>query len=234
MSHRLAYKITCSVLAAFVVTLVPALAGAQEAIAEAVPTLDNREDAQPTSDELGDESIAQSQPSVRPLTVSATLTDRSIITGTLLDSNSVSIKTAFGEASLPLSEVAGIRFPAADDTSTTVVMLNGDSITGATDLKFIEVETTWGSAKINGQSIGNMLFVPGLAWKATEALGGRRWMLAEKTAAENQTQQQVQNAVQPASSSRQVQPNSGVRTLPNMGRSTQQLPTPAPQIIYGR
>lgn len=233
MSHRLAYKIACSVLAASVVTLVPAWAGAQDdAIAEAVPTLDYSEDAEAAGNEADDEPIARSEPSVRPLTVSATLTDRSIITGTLLDSNSVSIKTAFGEASLPLSEVAGIRFPASDDTSTTVVMLNGDSITGATDLKFIEVETTWGSAKINGQSIGNMLFVPGLAWKATEALGGRRWMLAEKSATENQSQQQ--NTVQSAGGSRQVQPNGGVRTLPNMGRNTQQLPTPAPQIIYGR
>jgi hypothetical protein len=119
------------------------------------------------------------RPALRPLTVTVGLTDDTIITGTLIDSTSVAIRTAFGEASIPLTEVAGVRFPAAEDTSTTVVMLNGDSITGATDLKFVGVETTWGSAKINGQNVLTMLFVPGLEWKNTEALGGKRWMLTE-------------------------------------------------------
>lgn len=199
------------------------------------------QDADDLSPDTSDEPLARAEPTVRPLAVSATLTDRSIITGTLIDSTAISIKTAFGEASLPLSEVAGIRFPAADDSGTTVVMLNGDSISGVTNLKFINVETTWGSAKINGQSIGNMLFVPGLTWKSTESLGGRRWILAEKSAA--QTQAQSTSSVQPASanvprtslstpSTGQRLPSSTpgvIRTLPSS-----QLPTPAPQIIYGR
>ena len=39
-------------------------------------------------------------------------------------------------------------------------MLNGDSITGATDVKLMTVETEWGVAQINGQSIQSILFVP--------------------------------------------------------------------------
>ncbi len=228
MSHRL----ICSIMAAIFVAISPLANAQDEAIADAVAT-DEIATAQSTNQEEGqtDDSIARSEPTVRPLTVSATLTDRSIITGTLLDSTSISIRTAFGVASLPLSEVAGIRFPAADDTSTTVVMLNGDSITGATDLKFISVETTWGSAKINGQSIGNMLFVPGLAWDATEGLGGRRWVLKEKTAP---SAQQQQNPVQTAGGTR---PAPATNMNAYQGRTIgqqQQLPTPAPQIIYGR
>lgn len=227
MSHRL----ICSIMAATFVAISPLARAQDEAIAEAVAT-DELAVAQVADQEVeqADAGIARSEPTVRPLTVSATLTDRSIITGTLLDSTSISIRTAFGVASLPLSEVAGIRFPAADDTSTTVVMLNGDSITGATDLKFISVETTWGSAKINGQSISNMLFVPGLAWDATEGLGGRRWVLKEKTAPSAQQQNPVQTAggTRPAPATT-VNAYQG-RTIPPQ----QQLPTPAPQIIYGR
>lgn len=129
------------------------------------------------------EAIASDEPSpasrLRPLTVSATLNDETVIRGTLLDSTSIGIKTAFGEASIPLSEVAGIRFPGGDDTSTTIVMMNGDSITGATDLQYANVETTWGSAKINGPNVRHLLFVPGLTWKSTEGLSGKRWALAE-------------------------------------------------------
>ncbi|GAB5402370.1 MAG: hypothetical protein Aurels2KO_06010 [Aureliella sp.] len=231
MSHRL----MCSIMAAAFFGISPSVFAQDEAIAEAVAldpiaTAQVAEDGQAADEPRGDR-IARSEPTVRPLTVSASLTDRSIITGTLLDSTSVAIRTAFGEASLPLSEVAGIRFPAADDTSTTVVMLNGDSITGATDLKFINVETTWGSAKINGQSIASMLFVPGLAWDATEGLGGRRWVLKEKTAP-NAVQQQ--NPVQAASGTRPAPTNRNAYQGRTIGQQQQQLPTPAPQIIYGR
>ena len=168
-----------------------------EAIPEAIPEAVVEEDA--------------SKPKPRPLTVAAGLIDNSVITGTLIDSTAVGIKTAFGEASIPLSEVAGIRFPVGEDSSTTVVMLNGDSITGATDLKFANVETTWGSAKINGQNIATMLFVPGLRWESTDGLGGKRWTLIEETAP-------VRNEVQPAS---------GVRRNPTVQGSQ-------PPIIYNR
>lgn len=138
--------------------------GIAEAVAEATPT----------------SATESPKPSVRSITVSVSLVDDStIITGTLTETNSVSIKTAFGVAELPLTEVAGIRFPRNEDTSTTVVMLNGDSITGATDLKFANVETTWGNAKINGQSISSMLMVPGLTWQSADVLGSKRWQLVE-------------------------------------------------------
>lgn len=156
---------------------------------------------------------AESTPKVRPLTVAAGLVDEAVITGTLIDSTAIGIKTAFGEASIPLSEVAGIRFPAAEDSSTTIVMLNGDSITGVTDLKYANVETTWGSAKINGQNIATMLFVPGLRWESIDALGGKRWTLIEATA--------------PQAVNRAVQPASGVQPAPRVQQGR-------PQVIFGR
>lgn len=155
----------------------------------------------------------------RPLTVAASLVDNSVITGTLIDSTAITMKTAFGEASIPLSEVAGIRFPAKDDSSTTVVMLNGDSITGATDLKFANVETTWGSAKINGQNISAMLFVPGLRWEPTQSLAGKRWNLIEATST-GLNGSGDQNPVQQASGVRPAGGNAPINSQP--------------QIIYGR
>ena len=155
-----------------------------EAIADAVPSDDN----------------ATATSRLRPLTVTATLLDETIISGTLIDSTSIAIKTAFGEASIPLSEVAGIRFPGGEDTSTTVVMMNGDSITGATDLKYANVETTWGSAKINGPNVRHLLFVPGLTWQASEGLAGKRWGLSEKSKLSS-------NPVRQASANESVRPS---------------------------
>lgn len=176
----------------------------------------------------GDDVGSTESPSsrFRPLTVSAGLVDDTVISGTLIDSTSIAIKTAFGEASIPLSEVAGIRFPGGDDNSTTIVMLNGDSITGATDLKFASVETTWGSAKINGPNIETMLFVPGLTWQSSEGLAGKRWGLVEKA---------TTSSVRQASATQSTNQNQRMSN----GQSSPSQPSPFPsrgrsQIFFGQ
>ncbi len=142
---------------------VSAVSKGQEAIAEAkVATVE-----------------ASKAKAMRPLTVATELVGETKITGTLVDSTALQMKTSFGEAQIPLSEIAGVRFAAGDETSTTVVMLNGDSITGATETKFLTVETEWGTAKINGSSLVSMLFVPGLQWESANGLNGKRWSLVE-------------------------------------------------------
>lgn len=120
---------------------------------------------------------------VRPLSVTVALIGTQEIAGTLTDTSALEMRTSFGTASIPLSEVAGVRFASADNASTTVVMLNGDSITGATDVKLVTVETEWGTASINGNNIGSILFVPGLAWNPSTGLNGKRWTLATQKAA---------------------------------------------------
>ncbi len=131
---------------------------------------------------------------VRALSVNIDLLNDTKIAGTLTDATMLEMRTGFGVANIPLSEVAGIRFASSDNAFTTVVMLNGDSITGATDIKLMTVETDWGVATINGQNISSVLFVPGLAWNPQSGLNGKRWNLAntkiEKTpepTAANQT-----------------------------------------------
>lgn len=119
-----------------------------------------------------------SSPKVRPLSVAIDLLSATKLSGTLTDTTSLEMRTSFGTANIPLSEVAGIKFASADNATTTVVMLNGDSITGATDVKLVTVETEWGMATINGPNISSIMFVPGLNWNPTAGLNGKRWNLA--------------------------------------------------------
>ena len=123
------------------------------------------------------QKVASAAPTVRPLSVTVDLISKDRLEGTLTDKTSLDMQTSFGGASIPLSEVAGIRFASAENASTTVVMLNGDSITGATDVKLITVETEWGTASIHGQNISSILFVPGLSWNPATGLSGKRWDL---------------------------------------------------------
>ncbi len=143
----------------------------QEAIAEATVVNADRNNSEATE--------AAKAKAMRPLTVATELVGETRIMGTLVDSTALQMKTSFGEAQIPLTEIAGVRFASGDETSTTVVMLNGDSITGATENKFITVETEWGTAKINGSSLLSMLFVPGLQWESSTGLNGKRWSLVE-------------------------------------------------------
>ncbi|SMP70808.1 hypothetical protein SAMN06265222_113132 [Neorhodopirellula lusitana] len=141
--------------------------------AKAVPTK-----AEPTKAALP--KAAKATPSVRPLSVTVGLVSTNEIEGTLTDTTQLQMQTSFGTASIPLSEVAGVRFASANDATTTVVMLNGDSITGATDVKLITVETEWGTASINGPSIASIMFVPGLKWNPQSGLNGKRWSLSDE------------------------------------------------------
>ena len=192
----------------------------EEAIAEAAPAVSTKPTAPSAGSGAAKADEASSQPKARPITVAVSLVDDStIITGTLTETTSLSIKTAFGLAELPLNEVAGVRFPRGDDTSTTVVMLNGDSITGATDLKFAQVETTWGSAKINGQNIASMMMVPGLAWQSTDVLGSKRWQLIEGP--RNAQGGALSGGLQGGATNRTSGPSTGASsTLPRTGTGT--------------
>jgi hypothetical protein len=116
---------------------------------------------------------------VRPLNVTVELSNGTSLAGTLVEVDVVLVKTAFGEASVPLAEIAGIRFPQGDDVSTSIVMLNGDSITGATDVKRVTVDTDWGQALVNGSSVRSILFIPNLQWTPLTGISGKRWTLQE-------------------------------------------------------
>ena len=138
--------------------------------------------AKPTAEDstpIAEVVVEPSTLGTRPLSVNITLNNQSVIRGTLTDTTEIPMKTVFGELTLPLAEVAGIRFATQGDTSTTVVMLNGDSVTGATDLKRLTVETEWGAAQINGSGIASILLVPNLQWSSVAGLNDKRWYLTE-------------------------------------------------------
>lgn len=156
-------------------------------------------------------------PQARPLVVTVDLLSGTNISGTLTDANSLEIRTSFGAANMPLSEVAGIRFATADDPTTTVAMHNGDSITGATDVKIVTVETEWGTATINGQSVQSILFVPNVSWNSLAGLSGKRWSLTSvKKAPPKQPAAAAPGAPKPTAST--TYPGRRTTTYPYRGR----------------
>jgi hypothetical protein len=183
MNTKLAFRAAIATLAFMTAG---AHINAQEAVpvakAEPVAKAQPVAKAEPIAKGTPEKSTSRTN-AARPLSVLVDLLSGTRIEGTLTDKNSLDMQTSFGSAEIPLSEVAGVKFASADDSSTTVVMLNGDSITGATDIKLITVETEWGIAQINGPNITSIMFVPNLAWNPESGLSGKRWKLLNTKAA---------------------------------------------------
>jgi hypothetical protein len=114
-----------------------------------------------------------------------------VLTGTLLDETELPMRTSFGQASIPLAEVAGIKMAQEGNSTTTVMLHNGDTITGAVDLPRVNIETEWGKAQINGPNVAAILFTPGLEWVKDTGLSGDRWKLVEKPVTPRPTEPSV-------------------------------------------
>ena len=124
------------------------------------------------------------KPRINPTSVILSLASGTEIRGALTDTTSVEMKTSFGQLTLPLAEVAGIKLADEKNATTTVIMHNGDSVTGATDIQRLTVETEWGIATVNGSSVSSILLAPGLKWTSDSGLNGVRWELVEASAAQ--------------------------------------------------
>lgn len=124
---------------------------------------------------------ANAIPNVEPLPVVVELLDDvRDLNGSLLDTNDLEVQTAFGVAKMPLKEVLGIRLPRSETDVTTVVLHNGDMITGSVDIENLLVQTSWGKSEVNGGNLASIFFDQGLSWKSLKLLSGERWTL-EKT-----------------------------------------------------
>lgn len=101
--------------------------------------------------------------------------------GSPVELETIKMNTIFGEAKLPLNTIAGIRFPSAEggDGNTTVILRNGDSLTGSLVLDKIKFVSIWGEAMINTSSLQSVTLVDGMDWTATTTtMGNQRWALS--------------------------------------------------------
>lgn len=114
---------------------------------------------------------------LQPQSVTIHLLDGMKLSGELTEVDQWTMKTSFGTTNLPLSTVAGMRMAHEGNAMTTVVLHNGDNLTGAVTLDQVVIQTEWGRAEINGNHIASILFTPGLKWTSETGLNGMRWKL---------------------------------------------------------
>jgi hypothetical protein len=162
-----------------------ALSHAQEAPAVAVPTAVPVAAAKATPAATVTRSSTVVTRKLQPQSVTITLLDGMKLSGELTEVDQWSMKTSFGTTNLPLSTVAGMRMAQEGNAMTTVVLHNGDNLTGAVQLDQVVIQTEWGRAEINGNHVGSILFTPGLKWSSETGLNGMRWKLVAEEAPRN-------------------------------------------------
>ena len=172
----------------------------QEAVAEAVAT-PTEGPATPIGEQAPAAPRGEQAPPVRSRAVTIALRGDTLkLSGSLLETPSLVLKTSFGKTSIPVSEVAGVKLAQEGVLSTTVILQNGDSITGAIELERLIIETTWGKAAVYASNIDSILFAPGLKWTSKTGLNGTRWALQAEEApgqlanANGETDQSVNGA----------------------------------------
>lgn len=115
------------------------------------------------------------------------------LSGTPIDLETITVNSLFGEAKLPLHTVAGVRFAQTADEQTTVVLQNGDVITGELGMDSLKLVAEWGQASVNIDHIETIVFRSDLAWTPVNTGSGTRWRLTKVSgsAARTPGEQQV-------------------------------------------
>lgn len=105
------------------------------------------------------------------------LGDDQFMAGTLNGFDQIDLTTQFGNVSIPMSYVVGIKFHTSSDDSAIVILTNGDSITGVPAIPVVTLLTDWGQADIDAKSIQSLTTTPEAKFAQQKTDFGVRWVL---------------------------------------------------------
>ena len=105
------------------------------------------------------------------------LSDSKRMAGVVEGLTEFQLKTAIGEITVPMAEVAGIKLHTTTEDSAVVVLNNGDTITGIPNLGNIDLLTDWGKAEIEPEFIESITSTSGAKFRQDTTDFGVRWSL---------------------------------------------------------
>ena len=70
------------------------------------------------------------------------------LSGAAVSLDEISFKAEFGQVSIPMSKIAGIKLHVNADDDAVIALKNGDLVTGEIGLKQVTLKTSWGKAHV--------------------------------------------------------------------------------------
>lgn len=105
------------------------------------------------------------------------LSESKRMAGTVEGFDDFQLKTAFGDVTIPMKEIAGIKFHTTADDKAVVILSNGDSLTGIPTVPAIQLKTDWGQADISPDFIQSLTATSGAKFRQQNSDFGVRWTL---------------------------------------------------------
>ncbi len=127
---------------------------------------------------VAQEENASADQSIRGI-MKLKLRDNLELSGTPIDLDTIEMTSLVGKVNLPVHTIAGIRFAQGPDEQTTVVLLNGDALTGEINLPQVAIVSEWGEANVNVANVVSVVFRDDLAWSGVATPDGKRWRLTK-------------------------------------------------------
>ena len=105
------------------------------------------------------------------------------LSGTAIDLESIQFKAEFGEVTIPMAKIAGIKLNGNAEGDAVVALKNGDLVTGGISLDTVSLKTAWGKAHIKLDQIETILADPASRFFAETNSGKKGWRFSSGAAA---------------------------------------------------
>ena len=105
------------------------------------------------------------------------ISDVKSLAGELEELSEIKMKTKFGEVTIPIEQIAGIKLHIDDDDSAVVVFVDGDVLTGVPSIPMLTLTTDWGKAEIEPDSIRSLTTTRNSKFSQKNTDFGTRWNL---------------------------------------------------------
>lgn len=97
------------------------------------------------------------------------------IIGAPISLDEIKFKAEFGQVSIPMAKIAGIKLHVNAEDAAVIALKNGDLVTGELELDTISLKTTWGKAHVKLDQIETILSDSKSRFFAEANAGKRGW-----------------------------------------------------------
>ncbi len=105
------------------------------------------------------------------------------LSGTPIELAEIKVTTSFGDVSIPLAKIEGIKMHVDAEDSAVIAFKNGDLVTGKIVLETVNLKTSWGTAKINTSQIDTVMSSRNARFFADNSGGTKGWRFTNSAAA---------------------------------------------------
>jgi len=105
------------------------------------------------------------------------LSDVKSLAGELDEISEITLATKFGDVTIPMEQIAGIKLHTDDDDSAVVVFVDGDVLTGVPSLPMLKLSTDWGKAEVNPEAVRSITTTSNSKFSRQNTDFGTRWKL---------------------------------------------------------